>query len=261
MNTSVNGFLLGIVNFLDKYAGLLFSAAFFGFMFWLFYWLIVVVPRRIKVFFKNLEKKGFQLVDTEDKDFKDAFTRLAPPHPSRLSGGSASPWTVRNAAKKVGTSHIDYIAHANRSQGRGGGTSRKTVKDTIFLFQARKLPIDDRIYITPKKNPGGNLWEERYNAFPVTAAYETDLQGLYDFYSPGSTPIPLPGDLSRVLIDICPAICRRELFCFQNGINFMFCPDGWGMCPDNYVYKEEHFDLLLNIFEKISDSLEHNREE
>jgi hypothetical protein len=88
----------------------------------------------------------------------------------------------------------------------------------------------------------------------MTDGYEQKFLDCYNIYSPDSNPSPLPEDLCHTLIEVCPSVCRKELFCFQGGINFRFGSEGWGISPANMIYKKSDFTMMLDIFDKISHS-------
>ena len=244
------------LSFLDKYGGALFAAAFFGFMCWLFYWLLIVNPRKINRFFKSLEKKGFRSIDPDAPGLAGIIERLVPPHPGRIRDENVTPWNVKNAVQKRDANKTSSILFANRNEAHAGDNGIKKHIITVLLFmEEQTLDMNGRVYVTPKKNPSANRWEKQYNVLPVTDNYDSSLRELYDFYSPDKEPVPLPGGLDKALITICPLLCRRDSFCFQNGVNLLFGPDGWGMCPDNYAYKEPHLNDLVELFETISNSL------
>ena len=83
-----------VISFLDIYSGPLFAAGFFCFMIWLFYWILVVAPRKIAHFFKSLEAKGYGSIGPEDYHLAELIERLVPPHPSRISRENVTSWNL-----------------------------------------------------------------------------------------------------------------------------------------------------------------------
>ncbi len=230
---------------------------FFGIVGYVFYWIIVIAPRRIKQLFKDLQKKGYKIIPTDNSDLKDVLPLLAPAYPKRPRKDQEVPaWTIRNAAKSYDSQATRFIIHTSRLQvDRPGAGENATERRTIIFIENRKLDIQGTIHLTPKENPGNNFWKDRYNLKLITDSCNDKFMTHYDGYSADHTSLPFPDPLSKTLIEICPTFNRKELFCFQGGINLMFCADGWGFCPANEVYKEADFNVLLDVFDKISNSL------
>lgn len=246
-----------ILSFLDKAIGPIFGIGFFGFMIWLFYWLIVVAPKKIGLFFKELEKEGYRSLEHEDRQMKHAIDQLVPPHPKRTSGGpNVTEWRARQAVKKIESGADSYIALVNRSEAHVGDEGRKNyVQTTLIFFQERALALDGVVYFTPKKNKSSNRWKEYFGAEELLQGYQESVHQSYHIFSPEKRVVPLPGELEQELVEICDVLCQRELFCFNNGVNLKFSPQGWGICPDNYAYKKEHLQLLIDLFLRIDHTL------
>ncbi|THB75621.1 MAG: hypothetical protein D6B25_11735 [Desulfobulbaceae bacterium] len=246
-----------ILTVLDKAMGPIFGIGFFGFMIWLFYWLIVVVPKKIGAFFKEMGKSGYRPVDLEESEMLEAMNRLVPPHPQRTSGGSnVTPWKVRKAIRKDEPEVRSYITMVNRNESHAGdGASKSYVQSCLLFFQERALEMDGLIYLTPKKNRSANKWQEYFGAEEFIEGYGEQLHQNYHIFSPEKRAIPIPAQLEKELIESCEILCRRELFCFANGVNLQFSADGWGICPDNYAYKKQHLQLLTDLFHRIDHAL------
>jgi hypothetical protein len=224
---------------------------------YIFYWILVISPRKIQKLFFDLGTKGYHTIEADNSDLHYVITQLEPVYPIRpRKDQDITPWKIKNAAMRVDSQATKLIAHVSKLQVDQPGVGHNaTQRRTILFIEKRKLDLNDTIHITPKQNPGNNLWEKRYKANKVTDGYEENFLNCYDIYSPGNDPTPLPEDLCNVLIDLCPTVCQRELFCFQGGINLMFCSEGWGFCPANEVYKEPDFTMMLDFFDRISNSI------
>ncbi len=247
-----------IINLFNTYAGPVFALIFFSIMGCIFYWVIVIAPRKIKGMFSELQKEGYQVIEVDDISLKDDISQLAAIYPvrPRKDQEEITPWNIRNVIRRIDQHATRLIAHVSRLQiDQPGVKHNATSRVTILFIEKRKLDIISDIHITPKNNSGNNLWEKRYKASLVTEGYKQNFLDLYSIYSQDNTISLLPQDLCNTLIEVCPAVCQKELFCFQGGINFRFSPEGWGISPTNIIYKKSDFTMILDIFDRISGSL------
>lgn len=247
-----------IINLFDTYAGPVFALIFFSIIGYVFYWIIVIAPRRIRKLFSDLQKEGYQPIETNDIELKAAISQIAAIYPVRpRKDQEIPPWNIKTAIRRIDHQASRLIAYVSRLQKDkpGTGGDSKTSRVTILFLEKRELAIRGDVHITPKKNPGDNLWKERYKASLITNGYEQAFLECYNIYSSDSTLSPLPEDLCHALIEVCPYLCQKELFCFQGGINFRFNSEGWGISPANMIYKNPDFTMMLDVCDKISRSL------
>ena len=245
-----------LIKTFDAWAGPLFALLFFGIVGSVFYWIIVVAPRRIRKLFAELKGKGYQDVDPEDGNLRESVSKIAAVYPVRPRKDQEIPeWTVRNAIQKKDGQDAKVLAHVTRLQRDQPEVAKATSRATVLFLEKRRLYINDEIHVTPKKNSGNNLWEERYNASPVTEGYDEAFLDCFAVYSPSSNPSTLPVELCNLLVEICPSLCQKEHFFLQGGVNFRFGPKGWGITPANIIYKKPEFTTMMDVFDRVSASL------
>jgi hypothetical protein len=245
-----------LIKIYDAWAGPLFAISFFGIVGYIFYWIIVIAPRKIRRLFGELKSIGYQDVDLEESTLRDVISRIVAVYPVRpRKDQETPPWNIRNAIRRKEGQDEKIVAHVTRLQIDQPGVGRGTSRATILFLEKRRLYVNDEIHITPKGNHGNNLWEERYKSSIVTEGYGERFLDCYTVYSPSSTPSPLPSELCDTLIEICPSICQKEFFFLQGGINFRFSPEGWGITPANIIYKKMELTMMMEIFDRISGTL------
>jgi len=252
-------FIKTALDFLDQYGGMIFAAAFFLLMFYIFYWIIVIAPRRVKKVFSYLNKRlGYATLDKDSKVIVQMINTLAPIFPvGPLKDHDVPEWTRQLAVKMRTVNNADrYIINVRRSQvDKVGVRMNSTLRKTNLVLEKRKLKFTEPVHIHPIKNRVQIRWKDRYKLKKVSSGLDREFLKNYNMYNKSGKISNFPSPLRDALMNVCPSLCDRSRFCFQNGVTLKFQKEGWGICPVNEIYKEKDMKVLIDVIEKISVAL------
>ena len=194
------------------YVGAILAGAFLLLMARIFYWLVVVVPRRTREIYARLEAEGFTPQADDDGTVAELLARLAPVHPKDpMAGAELRPWRMRRGAMRNQWGVRRLLVNATRLQQRAGGS---TSCSTTILVETRALRPGSDVHLVPVGNTGAVLWQERHGLERVTAGQDAALLAAYEVWAtPGVVPKFSP-ELVRVLADDpedpCPVEARGQ---------------------------------------------------
>jgi hypothetical protein len=246
-----------ILDFLEQYGGLIFAAAFFALMFYIFYWIIVIAPRRVRKVFFELSAMGYSTTDPDSKEMSQIITQLSPIYPIGPRKDQEVPeWKKRLAVKRYSGSDVTrYIINVSRSQIDKLGKMNSTFRKTNLILEKRNLQFSEPVYIYPVKNRCNVSWEERYKLKKISSGLDKAFLEKYHAYSTSGEIQQFPSSFRAVLINSCAVLCDTSRFCFQGGVILNFQKEGWGICPANEIYHFKDMKVLLEIVDAISRAL------
>ena len=248
------------IDFISKYAGGIFATVFFLLMGYLFYWLIVVVPRRVKKIYTEMTTKGYSLIETDDPTINNILNLLAPIFPIDPRIKETIPmWTCRNIAMIEKKNLKKIIINASRLNKdrvlRGGSDSGSTSRTTTILIEKIELPFNAECHLVPCRNTSLIKWKERHGLQQVTSELGSDLLMHYEVYTKSGQIEDISSALNKALIQVCPILIDRSRFCFQSGVSIKFGSNGWGICTSNAIYKKEDMNILIDVADILHRSL------
>jgi len=251
-------FIKQVLDFLDQYAGIIFACAFGLLIIYIFYWIIVIAPRRVKQVFAYLSNLGYAIVNHNSKQIIQLIKTLAPIYPSRpLKDQDVPEWKRQTAVKMRTVNNADrYIINVRRSQVDTLGVKRRsTFRKTNLILEMRTLKFSEPVHIYPVKNRNSILWKDRYKLKKISTGLDKEFSKNYHVYTKSGKVSKFPSPLRDALLNVCGSLCDTSRFCFQNGVTLKFQKEGWGICPNNEIYKVKDMKALIEITEKISLAL------
>jgi len=247
------------LDLLDPYVGLIITTAFFTLMIYIFYWIIVIAPRRVRQVFNEFSAMGYSAIDPDSEEISRVVSQLAPIYPTGPRKDQEIPeWKKHLAAKLHSENNVTrYIVNVSRSQIDKQGKMNSTLRKTNLIIEKRRLKFSESIYLYPVKNRCRISWEERYNLKKIPKGLDLDKEFLenYHVYSRSGEIRYFPNAFRDALINSCAALCDISLYCFQGGVTLKFQEEGWGICPSNEVYKSNDMKVLIEIADTISKAL------
>lgn len=252
----IHGIFADVVDFLDKYAGGILAGAFFLLMARIFYWIVVIVPRRTKEIYDQLKTREYRPQSADDGSVARLLPQYAAIYPKDpVIDADVPAWKVRRAALRDQWRKKRLIVNAERlQQDKGGVKYNHTSCTTTILVETRALPLRANVHLVPAKNNGRIWWEKRYGLARVSSG-DSALLTHYEVYAAPDATVNLSAELIQVLIEVCPMLVEKSRFCFQHGVSLRFQPGGWGITTSNEIYKQENMDLLLDAADRIAKAL------
>ncbi|MBW1985079.1 MAG: hypothetical protein JRI53_10195 [Deltaproteobacteria bacterium] len=246
-----------ILDFFEQYGGLLLVIAFAVLMIYIFYWIIVIAPRRVRQVFAELSAKGYSTIDPDSQEISQIVTQLAPIYPIGPRKDQEIPEWKKNLAVKLHSANnvTRYVVNVSRSQIDKLGRMNSTLRKTNIILEKRKLQFSESVYIYPVKNHCSVLWEWRYKLKKITSGLDNEFLEKYHAYSKSGEIQDFPSSFRAVLMNSCAVLCDTSFYCFQGGVTLKFQKEGWGLCPANEIYKFKDMKMLIEIADAISRAL------
>lgn len=246
-----------MLSFLEKHGGGILAGAFFLLMGYIFYWLIVIVPRRTREIYSQLQMRGYSLSSVDDAPIAQLLSRYAAIYPKDpVIDADVPSWQVRRAALRDQWGQKRVIVNVMRGQRSSPGVkyNYSTCTATILVEQ-RPLPVGADVHLVPARNRGSIRWKKRYGLEPVPPGSDPALLTHYEVYAAPGASATLPAGLVKALIQMRPLIENQSLFCFQHGVSLRLQPEGWGITTSNEIYKQQDMELLLEMADGIAEAL------
>ncbi|MBN1783080.1 hypothetical protein JW948_18235 [bacterium] len=253
-----HSFIANVLSILDRYGGLIMLCAFGILMIVIFYWIIVIAPRRVKQVYAGLLKKGYQTADPASRDIGQVIKTLSPVYPIRpLKDQPVPDWSVDLAVRMPAVNgSTRYVIHVRRSQvDRLSPRPASSLRKTDLILEKVSLKFTEPLFIVPIRNRCDVLWEWRYQLKKTTAGLDEAFLKKYHVYSRSGTADYFPVALRDALLHICPILCDTSKFCLQGGVTLKFQKDGWGLCPAHEIYKSSDMETLLRAAEAVSGAI------
>jgi hypothetical protein len=246
-----------VLDFLEQNGGLILVIVFTILMIYIFYWIIVIAPRRVRQVFTELSTMGYSDADTDSKEVEQTVDLLAPIYPISPRKDQEIPeWKMHLALRRYAAGNTTrYIVNVSRSQIDKVGRMNSTLRKTNLILEKRDLNFSEPVYIYPFKNPGSVQWEERHKLQKITSGLDKELLKKYHVYSKSAVIKYFPKTLIDALMTVCDTLCDTSLYCFQGGVILKFQKEGWGICPANEIYKITDMKVLIKIADDISNAL------
>lgn len=242
-----------IALFMDKYAGGILSASFFLMMGYLFYWIVVVQPHKVRKVYAEMVTKGYSSIEAGNPTIKNILNLLAPIFPidPRIKEAIVE-WTCRNIVMLKKHNYKRIIINACRlnadSALRGPSSGRSaTERTTTILMEEIETPFNVSWHLVPCDNTSSIKWEKRHGLNKVTSEPIQDLLQHYQIYTKSGQVEMISHALSKALIQICPVLTDKSHFCFQHGVTIKFGSNGWGICTSNRIHTKKDMDMLIDI--------------
>jgi hypothetical protein len=248
---------MNVVRFFETYGGGICAGSFFLLMVYIFYWIVVIVPRRTKEIYARLEARGYFPQRADDGSVAQLLSQYASIYPKDpLIDADVPAWKVRRAALQDQSGQKRLVVNAGRSQRDHAGVKNNHTSCTAtVVVETRVLSLRHDVHLVPVKNNGSIRWKERYGLARVSSGLDAALLTHYEVYATPDADVALPPELTQVLIEVCPLLVEQSRFCFQHGVSLRFQPDAWSITTSNEVYKQENMDLLLDAADRISEAL------
>jgi len=233
----------------------------FLFILFIFYWALVLAPRKAGRIIKNLVRKGYNPVQSDDSRLVSAIEKLTPImyHAYKLSTvTNTTPWSADAAYENRSGWSDRFFAHIKRSVSRnppGGGYEVRS-EFTIAFYESRALPFAQDIYIAGDKS----RLDQGYGLHQVEDEALGPLSSLYVFHTSEGKLGSLPPRLIEALMDCAPILSisaeqDRKNYPFLFHARIRFTPEGWGFISNEFVYHQEKMDALVEAVNLISRSL------
>ncbi len=242
---------MNLLSWLDRFGGGLLVLAFTLVVGYVFYWIIVVFPRRVKATFAGLAAKGYHACAPEDPLLTGILAKGAPLFPvDPLEDKPIPAWTVQLAMVKgdrivanAFRTQMDRLPHYSTRQG------------TTMLIDTFSMPLDAEFHLVPAKRVHSVQWEKRHGLQAVATGLDSELLARYEVYARPDQPGVLPPALIQALLKVHPVLADRSAFCYQRGASLRFQPQCWGVCTTNPIYRAEDLDRLLEAADAIATAL------
>ena len=239
------------------YVGAILVGAFFLLMARIFYWLLVIVPRKTKEIYTRLEARGYAPQIPDDESVARTLTQTAAIFPKDpMIDAEVPAWDVKRSAIRNQWGRQRLLVNAQRLQRDSPGVKYNSgTRTTTILVEPGPLPIQEDVHLVPAENDGSIRWEERYHLARVSSGPDEELLARYEVYAAARAAVTLPAPLVRALIEVCPRLVDTSRFCFQHGVSLRFGSGGWGITTSNEVHRQESMDCLLDVADRISEAL------
>ena len=250
-------FLRQMLEFLDNYAGVMLGVGFFVFMAYIFYWALVLLPRRVRQIYAILMKRGYRRVDSTDPDMLQVLSTLAPIYSRTPRKDSPIPeWEVQNACTLENMQETRYILDVSRMQvDRPGTADRRSRRESIMILEKKALNFSESIYMTPTSCSAD--WEPRFGLVQVQEGLDRELLEHYTVFTQSGMLEYFPATLRDVLLKVLQHFVAQDMkqAYYIPGLTLTFRKNGWGMCTGERLYTLEKMDLLIDVADMISRAL------
>jgi membrane protein YdbS with pleckstrin-like domain len=226
------------------------SGGFFLFMMYIFYWAVVVHPRRVRQLFVTLVKKGYQAVGDTEPDMLRVLSTLAPIYPHTPSEDYPIPaWKVVHACKQEQTQHTRYILDVARSQAEGVGSDKYRRRVSVMFLEQGVLNVPETIHLTP--STCYHDWGSRFGLIQVQDGIAQEFREHYHVFTTSGTIENLPDTLQNVLLKVLPLTEKFRIL----GLTLMFRRDGWGICTGQELSTLKDMELMIDVADMIAETL------
>lgn len=240
------------LSWLERFGGGLLSLVFFLIFGYVFYWIVVVYPRRVKALFAGLAAKGYHACDPADPLLTGILAKGAPLFPvDPLEDKPIPAWTVRHAVVRGDRILVDVF----RTQ-MDRLPAYSTRQGSTLLIDTFSTPLNAEFHLVPVQRVYGVQWEKRHGLQPVASGLDPELLARYEVFARPGQAVVLPPALVQALLAGHSVLADRSAFCFQNGVSLRFHPQGWGICTSHSIYRPADMNRLIQIADEISRSLQ-----
>ena len=240
------------LSWLERFGGGLLAVGFFLIVGYVFYWIVVIFPRRVKATFAGLAAMGYHVCDPGDPLLTGILAKGAPLFPvDPLEDKPIPAWTVQHAV--VRGDRILVGAFRTQIDRRPAYSTRQ---GSTMLIDTFSTPLNAEFHLVPARRVHGVQWEKRHGLQAVAAGLDPDLLAHYEAYARPGSAVVLPPALVQALLEGHPVLADHSAFCFQNGVSLRFLPQGWGICTSHAIYRPADMDRLIQVADGISRSLQ-----
>lgn len=241
---------MDLLSWLDRFGGVLLAVIFFLIVGYVFYWIVVILPRRIRAVFAGLTARGFHPCAPGDPMLAGILAKGAPVFPiDPLPEKPLSAWTVQHAA--VRTDRILINAYRDQVDRLPHKPARRS---TTLLIDTLPTSLRAEFHLVPVQRVFGIQWKERHGLQPVSSGLDPDLAAHYEVLARPEVSIDVPPALVRVLIQVHPVLADRSAFCFQRGAALRFQAACWGICTSHAIYREADMTRFLDLADTLTQA-------
>lgn len=243
---------MNLLSWLERFGGGLLAFGFFLLAGYVFYWIVVVFPRRVKATFAGLASMGYHVCDPADSLLAGILAKGAPIFPvDPLPEKPIPAWTVQHAAVRKDRIMVNVF----RSQ-MDRLPAYSTRQNSTMLIDTFSTPLNAEFHLVPVQRGHGVQWVKRHGLQPAATGLDPELLARYEVHARPDQAIDLPPALIQALLAGHSVLADQSAFCFQNGVSLRFHPQGWGVCTSHAIYRPEDMKRLLQVADEISRSLQ-----
>jgi hypothetical protein len=246
--------LQSILSFLETWGGGIVAGGFFMLMAYIFYWILVIVPKGAKKVYADLATKGYSKVALPSLEIEKVFKTLAPIFPKAPKRGEPiPPWNIVNSAMRKKTYLKQFVFNGRRGQKT---SPKKLVNvDTTIVVERCRLDFSEDIHLYPRANSTAGYWTHGFDLLEVTTEFDPVFLESYRMFSNSGKIDSFPDALKTALLTFYPTLSDRSFTPFQNGVTLRFTQDGWGICTSFQIYKSDQMSELMIIVSNLSKAL------
>ena len=246
---------MNLLSWLERFGGGLLAFGFFLLAGYVFYWIVVVFPRRVKATFAGLASMGYHVCDPADPLLAGILAKGAPLFPvDPLPEKPIPAWTVQHAAVRQDRIMVNVF----RTQ-MDRLPAHSTRQGSTMLIDTFSTPLRAEFHLVPAKRVHAVQWEKRHGLHAVAAGLDPDLLARYEVHARPDQSVVVPPALVQALLAGHPVLADCSAFCFQNGVSLRFHPQGWGICTSHAIYRPADLNRLIQVADDISRSLQSAR--
>lgn len=241
-----------LLELLEQYGGPTLAVVFFLFMAYVFYWAIVLLPRRVRKIYSALRYQGYTEMNAADPEVQQALSSIAPIYVHTPRKDYPIPeWTVHNACALANADMTRYVIDVSRSQVDLPGVSNNTsLRDSTVILEERSLGFSEEVHLAPKKDACFVEWNSRFGLTEVQEGLKHEFSEQYKLFTPSGKLEQFSSELQDVLVKTSGYFVEKAI-----RVTFRFQKNGWGMSTGMRSYKLKDMETLLEIAGRISAAL------